>query len=411
MCVHRYSKESAYSASFRPILFLIILLLSGSLLAVEFEVEYIDNAAADFSARGWLQPDSLFQRNIKAALDIYGALLIGDETIQVDVTADRGVLRAGGTFTSGDLRFIDPDSRSVFEPGALTRIRTGSNPGHTETFGFDIQISFDPGFIESTYWFDPEPETRLAAAPNTQTDFVWVVMHEIGHGLGIAGTRDRNTSSSGYGEFSFSAKSLFDSLTSFKGGNSPEDDQGLPRELIFVGSESDSIFGQPVPITNLPRANVLASQNFYHLGDCSSPDVLRQSLMRGCFAPLGRAHITEIDLAVLKDMGYSVAELLPRYSSSDTNLRIPHVVVSNQGVFSVTLSLSDQDALEFTLVEADQVPLGTESPTTFANSSGILSIPRLKVIEGSQTTEFAVELKVIETSDPIRFRVVSAQPK
>jgi hypothetical protein len=39
-------------------------------LGLSFNFTYIDDASGTFASRGWLDPNSLFQRNIRAAADL-----------------------------------------------------------------------------------------------------------------------------------------------------------------------------------------------------------------------------------------------------------------------------------------------------------------------------------------------------
>ncbi len=383
------------------------LFFSRLALGVEFQTNYVDNEFGDFESRGWMSADSLFQRNIEAALDIYGSLLVGDEIVQVEVIADRDVLRAGGTFTFGDVHSIDSDERTVLEPGALTRLNTGDNPGISETFNFDVQVLVDPDFVDTNYWFDTNPETRLTEPPSGKTDFVWIVLHELGHGLGMAGLRDQDIQSPTYGEFTQDFKSLFDSLTTFESGDRPENEEGQVN-LLFEGSEAESILGSPVPITNVDRNLPLASQNFYHLGDCGSEALVVQSLMNGCSAPSGRAHMTELDIAVFRDLGYPMASLHASFSDSDQMLKIPFLVVADQQVYSISLLLSNSDSLEFTLAGAAEVPLAAAAPARIEAGSDILTIPLLEVELGGQTSNYSAELQIISQEVPILLRVLSA---
>ena len=87
-------------------------------------------------------------------------------------------------------------------------------------------------------------------------------------------------------------------------------------EANFEGDKASALFEGPVPLTFLPQDNPSWTQNFYHLGDCNSPQIVKDSLMRGCFAPLGTSlaplgrsasYQTCLDVAVLEDLGYPLS--------------------------------------------------------------------------------------------------------
>src|SRR5205823_1944251 len=134
-------------------------------------------------------PNSLFQRDMRAAANLWAARINSNQTIFETVDTQSYAARAGGTNSSGRLLYTTSAGKNVWEPGPLTRILTGSNPGQTGS-GYDILLGFDASFVENNYWFDPQPELRSATVPANKGDFVSVVTHELGHGFGMAGYRD-----------------------------------------------------------------------------------------------------------------------------------------------------------------------------------------------------------------------------
>ena len=154
---------------------------AGTALAVSFNFTYVDDAGGTFASRGWLDSNSLFQRNIRAAADLLGAHINSNQTIVVHVDTHSFSARAGGTNSSGRFLYTNSAGKHVWEPGPLTRVLTGSNPGIV--WGYDILLGFDANFLQNSYWFDPQPELRSAAVPADKGDFISVVMHEFGHGL------------------------------------------------------------------------------------------------------------------------------------------------------------------------------------------------------------------------------------
>lgn len=276
--------------------------LAGRSEATDFAIEYIDNAAGDFAARGWLSSQSLFQRNVAAAAAEWGARIDSTETLLIRVESDNSSPRLGGTFSNG-LTIGQVGVRDLLEPGPLSRIRTGANPGAT-FFGFDILISINAQFVDDFYWIDTEPEQRTSAVPFDRSDLISVLMHELGHGLGMAGLRSFADDAT-YGTLHPTALQSIDNASSFGGNGLVEDAMGNPNPMFFTGAASSAIYGGPVPLANVGRLDFLFSQNFYHLGTCTDPAILTGSLMNGCSTPIGaRLDISAIDLAVFEDLGY-----------------------------------------------------------------------------------------------------------
>ena len=341
----------SYSSNFRTsskvrmgcalVLFWSLALFSGvSSAALSFQFEYIDDTTGGFSSRGWLDPNSLFQRNIVAATQEWGKWFASDETIIVDVVSSFGVARAGGTHTVGRKVGETPEGQDIWEPGPLTRILTGSNLGETY-YGFDIKLYFNPDFVESAYWFDTQPEFRTDPVPANLGDFTSVVMHEFGHGLAMAGYR--SFSFSNYGELSPSTITLFDSLTYFGGDGNPLSPEGTPNPMFFAGAAAAEAYGSDVPLTHVPQGHYLASENFYHLSTCQGDGGLQLSLMNGCAIPNGeRLLLTDIDLAVMEDIGYPI--IIPGDFDYDRDVDGADFLAWQRGESPMPLSTYDLDA-------------------------------------------------------------------
>src|SRR5688572_30863783 len=106
-----------------------VLLPCSAPAALSFDITYIDDANGTFAARGWLEPDSLLQQNIRAAAELWGSQFDSDATIKMHVDPTSFVARAGGTFSLGRHLYINAAGKNVWEAGPLTRILTGNNPG------------------------------------------------------------------------------------------------------------------------------------------------------------------------------------------------------------------------------------------------------------------------------------------
>src|SRR5436853_7888532 len=94
---------------------------SGHALALSFNFTYIDDANGTFASRGWLDPTSLFQQDIRAAANLWGARFASNATIKVQIDTHSYAARAGGTNSSGRLLYTNVAGKKVWEPGPLTR--------------------------------------------------------------------------------------------------------------------------------------------------------------------------------------------------------------------------------------------------------------------------------------------------
>ena len=73
----------------------IILAWGGRASALSFNFTYIDDANGTLASRGWLEPDSLFQQDIRAAANLWGARFASNATIQVQIDTHSYAARAG----------------------------------------------------------------------------------------------------------------------------------------------------------------------------------------------------------------------------------------------------------------------------------------------------------------------------
>jgi hypothetical protein len=301
------------SRAHRVAAILLALAWPGCAYALSFSFTYTDDANGTLASRGWLDPNSLFQQNIRAAANLWGARIASDKTILVTVDTHSYAARAGGTNSSGRLLYTNTFGKKVWEPGPLTRILTGSNPGQAD-YGYDILLGFDASFIENNYWFDPQPILRGTTVPANKGDFVSVVTHELGHGFGMSGYRDFPT-----GQILGSDATLFDDHTYFGGNGNPIAGDGSRNPMFFRGTTGASAYGSDLQLTNKPPGDYNYSQNYFHLSSCSSgsSDGLEGTLMNGCVLPNGtRMEITPYDIAVFADLGYPLVNPTGDYNGN-----------------------------------------------------------------------------------------------
>ncbi|MBC7375761.1 MAG: hypothetical protein H7323_17365, partial [Frankiales bacterium] len=150
-------------------------------------VTYVNNG------RTWTEPaKAAFQ----AAVSIWEHTI--ESAVPITITANATALPAGALGSAGPFDFLRNDmgtptndkgsietakrtlADDVFEPIALYNARTGRDASPTEP---DIEANFDPTQSFLYLGTDGRPSAQ-------QYDFRSVVLHEIGHGLGLVGTGD-----------------------------------------------------------------------------------------------------------------------------------------------------------------------------------------------------------------------------
>jgi hypothetical protein len=190
----------------------------------------------------------------------------------------------GGSTATGYVRTTN--NINIYEQGMAYELRTGVDPNGSAT---DFNLYPNPTYFTQELWLDPNPVARTAPVPLNRTDAVSVILHEMGHGLAFNGWRDYTTAAlpSNY-------QSTFDEYVTSSGGVN-----------YFNGPEAMALYGGPVPLT---------SQNLFHFGN--DPNAvpalpggnLVPDLMNGVVFYRGtRYNISDLDVAVLKDVGVPLA--------------------------------------------------------------------------------------------------------
>ncbi|MDA0658304.1 MAG: hypothetical protein O2931_00795 [Planctomycetota bacterium] len=200
-------------------------------------------------------------------------------SLEILVVSDTTVPRATGrSLTSSFVGTVD--GFFLYEMGAAAKMQTGIDPNST---AFDVEITFNPGYANNELWFDPDPLTRTAPVPSLRTDAMSVILHELGHALGINGWLDA------LGNLPGDYMSTFDAEVATDGDH-----------LYFVGANAQREYGGPVPITvGVPS----------HIGNFApNPGTdLLGDLMNGVqFLRGSRYSISQLDLALLADTGLPI---------------------------------------------------------------------------------------------------------
>jgi len=162
---------------------------------------------------------------------------------------------------------------NVFASGVVYEINTGVDVnGSSPDAGVTLNLD---SFNANEYFIDPDPVARTAPIPFGQFDLLSIIVHELGHPLGFISFRGSNNS-------------VFETLASGSGSN-----------RVFTGQNAVDVFGGPVP---LDADSSHFRQNLILPLSGLSP------ILDPTFAPRSREYVTQLDTAVLADLGIDVPE-------------------------------------------------------------------------------------------------------
>lgn len=198
-----------------------------------------------------------------------------DVNIEVEIvigSTGPAALATGGSVTSAFLASLE--DADIFADGALYELVTGvdSTPD-----GHDIRITFDADHLATIGYLASNPLDAHYDVPDEMYDYFSVMMHEIGHGLGINGW----LVSGGDG----SVLSPFDALT-------------VPRGdmLYFAGELAVSAYDGLVPLT-------LGNSAHYGNHNGLAGDDLSLGVMSGIGKYYGEVYkLSDLDHAILTDL-------------------------------------------------------------------------------------------------------------
>jgi len=198
-------------------------------------------------------------------------------TLNVDVIFDNSPTANSSSLFATPLYSLG--SWSVFQQGAVDVALDGI---HNPSGPYDAAIHVGTSYLTNELWFDPNP-ANTDSVPVNKTDAESVFIHEFGHIFGFQGYRDQST-----GALWSNAESTFDVLMSF-----------LNNAPYFTGSDAESVYGGPVPLT---------VGNIYHVGNPSGPgadlEAYPGDLMNGNVFYRGTRYIiSPIDAAIFTDLG------------------------------------------------------------------------------------------------------------
>ena len=202
---------------------------------------------------------------------------------------------------------------NVQQAGTLIEMKTGVDPNGEAP---DMIINIDPDFLKGAF-LAPDPnfqehshDTR-GVPRNDQADMINFLLHEMGHGFGIGS--DRNTDTGDLprqvtpGLISYT-ETTFDKFIEIHSDGS----------AWFTGANAEQVYGGPVPVTTLKNG-----EQYEHFGNESvwNRYDAAHDVMSGVGIANGyRYDITDLDIAVMKDIGAPVPVPVPLTLVSDTSL-------------------------------------------------------------------------------------------
>ena len=235
--------------------------------------------------------DAVLVYDLQQALGVWSDYINGVGTLVVDLKiANTPTGRASGGPTSSVFVGTNSSGLNVFEPSSFYELTTGNHVNGTTS---DITVTVSPSYF---------PNLDLASGltygsqvPANEYNPIVVFLHELAHGLGWSGFYSQA------GVFPGNVESTYDTLIQITPSGT----------AFFTGPNTEAIYGGPLQLTSSST-----TQNYYHIGntlsDISRPpanvqDPLTLDLMNGVVFYFDHQYpVSDIDLGVLRDLGYSI---------------------------------------------------------------------------------------------------------
>lgn len=251
------------------------------------------------------------------AVDIWSNLVASPVPIAIDASF-RGDLRAGVLGSAGPAtvfrNFLNAPVTGTWYPVALANARAGADIGA----GADVIASFSSAF--PNWYFGLDGNT-----PPGQYDFVSVVLHEIGHGLGFIGSLRETDEGSRFGVWGFgdgsgvyplaydrfavnaAGQSLINTAI-FENPSAPLFDQLISNNVYWSGALGTAANSGSRPRLYAPGAWGDGS-SFSHLSESSYPPGTLNSLMTPALNSAEAVHTPgPITLGMFRDMGWTASQ-------------------------------------------------------------------------------------------------------
>lgn len=320
------------------------------------------------------------------AADLWAMRLEASITVEIDACwrpLDPRVLgnaRAGGLWRN----FANAPNLGTWYPEPLANQYAGTN---LEPDTADVLANFNSNFTNWYFGTDGNP-------PSTDFDFVTVVMHEIGHGLGFSGFVSVEVNGIGQYGFGTGFPAAYDLYTEDSAGQALIDNPSLyPNPSTTLGNAltSGSIFfdspavtaangGLPAPLYSpSPWEGGSSYSHFSDVFDGTENAMMTHSLSRGEVAhdpgPVG--------IALLDDIGWTISNmaapaattlLSPSGVTVDTTPEYQWEAVSNSSYYQIFVNDNTGNIIKLWL---------TAAQANCASGSGSCSYTSSTAVSGS----------------------------
>ena len=279
---------------------------SGRVKSSTIEVEYVG-----FSP----EAEAAFQ----AAVDIWEGLI--DSPVPIRILANwtplQGGALGGAIYGSAYANFEGAQKFNVFYPVALAEKITGrnlnaENPDIFAQFNSNVNWNFDSN----------------SAPPANHFDLVTVVLHEIGHGLGFAGTFDSDDTQGEVGLEDTGIPIIYDVPLENGASENLIQTFSSPSVALHTQVTSDNLFFSSITIGK-PR--IFAPDEFdpgssiSHLNESTYNGTVN-ALMTPFIGPQERIHDPGIASNMLKDLGWEFVRIIHQPLPDTENITDPYVV-------------------------------------------------------------------------------------
>jgi hypothetical protein len=283
------------------------------------------------------------QTAFRAAADIWEGLITSSQTITIDAhwqNLGSGVL-GGALYTSAFANFDGAQKLNTFYPVALAEKISGQNLN-----GTDPEIFTQ--FSSTTNWhYNPG-----TPPPSGAFDLVTVVLHEIGHGLGISGSFSVTAGQGQVGLQSTGVPIAYDIPIENGSNANLIETFTSPSANMATQLTSQNLFFDS-PTSTRPQLFAPAAFNggssISHL-DENTYNATGNSLMTPIIAPVERMHDPGIALNMLQDLGWD-------------NVRINHLPLPNtenvSGPYTVTVTVQADNGYQAGTVKLNYTTNGT----------------------------------------------------
>jgi hypothetical protein len=269
---------------------------------------------------------SVLSSDLAKALDVWSGYIDGQGTLVVNLNFTQ---TSTGRLAGGPAS-ISPIALGVVEPGAEYELATGS---HVPGYSTDINVTVDTGSgYVNTLDLSPDLTYQSPSATNKYNPIL-LFLHELFHGFGMSGYYSQTgINTTGW-------KTNFDGLLQL----------GASGSATLTGTNVTAIYGGNVPITTASNA----SENYYHFGTTmsdygkppsSASDPLTLDLMNGIVFNYNYNYtVSNLDLALLRDLGYNVPNISLVGTSARDQIRVGtghYTVDGGTGVDTVVIPSS-----------------------------------------------------------------------